>query len=76
MDLSENSVTKFKESIPLSFSSLPCAKTTKGNYLYFTPAQLYCLVDDTTISMCTTLDNVAPLKNKAISQKTLAPWYN
>ena len=26
--------------------------------------------------MQTTLDNVAPLKMKAISQKRLAPWYN
>jgi len=29
-----------------------------------------------TISMCTTLDNVAPLKRKVDSQKRLASWYN
>jgi len=34
------------------------------------------LVDSTTISMRTTLDNVPPLKRKVISQKRLAPWYN
>ena len=45
--LSENAVTKFKESIPLSFSSLLRANTTQGTYLNFTPKELDCYVDST-----------------------------
>ena len=48
---------------------------TEDGYLNFTPAILDSLVDSTVVSM-RTLDNVAPLKRKIISQKRLAPWYN
>ena len=40
-----------------------------SSYLNFTPAILDSLVDSTVVSMRTTLDNVAPLKRKVISQK-------
>jgi len=73
---SENAVTRFKELIPSSFSSLPCADMTEDGYLHFTPAILKTLVDSTIVSMRTTLDNVAPLKRKVISEKRLAHWYN
>ena len=49
---------------------------TEDRYLNFTPVELDSLVDSTIVSMRTTLDNVAPLKRKVISQKRLAPWYN
>ena len=74
--LSEKAVTRFKKLIPSSFSSLTCANMTEDGYLNFTPAILDSLVDNTTVSMCKTLHNVAPLKIKVISQKRLAPWYN
>lgn len=74
--LSENAVTRFKELISSSFSSLPCADMTEDSYLNFTPVELDSLVDSTIVTMRTTLDNVAPLKRKVISQKRLAPWYN
>ena len=74
--LSENAVTRFKELISSSLSSLPCVDMTEDSYLNFTPALLDYLVDSTIVSMSTTLDNVAPQKRKAISQKRLAPWYN
>ena len=73
--LSENAVTSFKELISASFSSLPCADMTEDGYLNFTPVELDSLVDSTIVSM-RTLDYVAPLKRKVISQKRLAPWYN
>ena len=74
--LSKNAVTRFKELIPSLFSSLPCANMTEVGYLNFTPVKLDSLVDSTIVSMRTTLDNVAPLKRKVISQKRLATWYN
>ena len=74
--LSQNAVTSFKQLISSSFSSLPCADMTEDGYLNFTPAILDSLVDSTIVSMRTTLDNVAPLKRKVISQKRLAPWFN
>ena len=74
--LSDNAVTRFKELIQSSFSSLACTNITEDGYLNFTPAIIGSLVDRTTISMRTTLDNVAPLKTKVISQKKLSPSYN
>ena len=74
--LSENALNSFKELISSSFSSLPCADMTEDGYLNFTAAILDSLVDSTIASVRTTLDNVAPLKRKVISQKRLAPWYN
>ena len=59
-----------------SFSSLPCADMTEDSYINFTPVELDSLIDSTIVSMRTTLDKVAPLKRKVISQKRLAPWYN
>ena len=74
--LSEKAVTKFKESIPLSFSSVPCAETTEGSYLNFTPKQLDDFVYRATALIHTTLDNVDLLKKKVIRKNRLAPWFN
>ena len=49
---------------------------TEDGYLNFTPVKFDSLVDSTIVTMRTTLDNVAPLERKVISQKRLAPWYN
>ena len=46
---------------------------TEDSYLNFTPAELDSLVNDVTASMCTTLDNVAPLKKKRFTQKSCVP---
>jgi len=74
--LSDNTVSKFKERIPSVLSPLPCINTVGNSSLNFTSTQVGDLVDSTVASLRATLDTVAPLRKKVVSQRRLAPWYN
>ncbi|XP_054860077.1 uncharacterized protein LOC129347328 [Amphiprion ocellaris] len=73
---SDNLVTKFKELIPSLFSSAPLTDIMEGKYYNFTPTEVDYIVNNAAASVRTTLDSVAPVKKKVISQRGPAPWYN
>ncbi|XP_054869434.1 uncharacterized protein LOC129349621 [Amphiprion ocellaris] len=74
--LSHNSVTKFKEIIPSLFSPAPLTDIMEGKYYNFTPTEVDYIVNNAAASLRTTLDSVAPVKKKVLSQRGPAPWYN
>ena len=60
----------------LLFSSLLCPDVFKDSWMDFTPAQVDSLVESPVAKLCTTLDNVAPLRNRVISQRRQDSWFN
>lgn len=74
--LSDKAVAKFKEVIPPVLSSLPCLNETEDFYINLSPSQIDSLIDESGSLLRTTLDSVAPLKQKTIKHRKLAPWYN
>ncbi|CAJ1053038.1 RNA-directed DNA polymerase from mobile element jockey [Xyrichtys novacula] len=74
--LSENAVTKFKEVIPSALNSVVEKNFTDSSYLNISPLQLDQFVDDTSGTLRSVLDSVAPLRQKTITRERLAPWYN
>ncbi|KAM7366739.1 hypothetical protein PAMP_014689 [Pampus punctatissimus] len=74
--LSDSAVTKFKEIIPTVLNSMPCLNATEDLSASISPSQIDQLVNNTTDSLRTTLDSIAPLKKKIVKQRRLAPWYS
>ena len=68
--LSDSAVAKFKEEIPLVFNSMP------ESYINFSHSQIDNLVNSAAGSLQSTLDSIAPRKQKIIKHRKLAPWYN
>ena len=73
--LSDSAVAKFKEEIPLVFSSMPYLNITES-YINFSHSQIDNLVNSAAGSLQSTLDSIAPRKQKIIKHRKLAPWYN
>uniref|UniRef100_A0A3P8U513 GRIP1 associated protein 1 n=1 Tax=Amphiprion percula TaxID=161767 RepID=A0A3P8U513_AMPPE len=48
----------------------------EGKYYNFTPTEVDYIVNNAAASLRTTLDSVAPVKKKVLSQRGPAPWYN
>ena len=73
--LSDSAVAKFKEEIPLVFSSMPYLNITES-YINLSHSQIDNLVNSAAGSLQSTLDSIAPRKQKIIKHRKLAPWYN
>ncbi|CAJ1086723.1 RNA-directed DNA polymerase from mobile element jockey [Xyrichtys novacula] len=74
--LSENAVTKFKEVIPSALNPVVEKNFGDSLYLNISPLQLDQFVDDTSGTLRSILDSVAPLRQKTLTRERLAPWYN
>ena len=72
--LISDDVAKFKEVITSVLNSLPYPNITE--YANLSPSQTDHFVDSASGSMRTTFDSIAPLKQKIIKQRRLAPWFN
>ena len=71
----DSAVAKFKEEIPLVFNSMPYLNITES-YINFSHSQIDNLVNSAAGSLQSTLDSIAPRKQKIIKHRKLAPWYN
>ena len=72
--LSDGAINKFKETISSAID--PVYLNEIEDFYNYSPSQIDHLVDSVTGSLLSTLDSVAPVKNKVIKQQRLAPWYN
>ena len=57
------------------FSSMPYLNITES-YINFSHSQIDNLVNSAAGSLQSTLDSIAPRKQKIIKHRKLAPWYN
>ena len=73
--LSDSAVAKFKEEIPSVFNSTPYLNITES-YINFSHSQTDNLVTSAAGSLQSTLDSIAPRKQKIMKHRQLAPWYN
>lgn len=73
-NLSSSAVTKFKEAIPAALDSINWP--TENYDVSFSPTQLDQLVNDSAALLRSTLDSIAPLRQKSIKRQKTAPWFN
>ena len=71
--LSDTAVVSFKEAIPAALNSVCCSTLAESSYA---PSQLDRFVADTTGSLQTALDLIAPLRQRTLRRQSSAPWYN
>ncbi|XP_065815183.1 uncharacterized protein, partial [Labrus bergylta] len=74
--LSDSAVARFKEAISVVFDSVPCFNPVGNSYDSFSPSQLDQFVDSAVDSLRVTLDSIAPLKQKVVKRRRVAPWFN
>ncbi|KAM4565025.1 uncharacterized protein V3H82_014125 [Fundulus diaphanus] len=74
--LSDNAVSKLKESVPFLISSVLQKCHVDGSNVVSSNSQIDVFVNGVTSSLRSALDNVAPLKKKVIIHRKLAPWFN
>ena len=75
--LSDTAISEFKERIPAELAAAPCSNIVGGSFADFSPPQIDYIVDSTAAALIGTLDAVAPMRIKNITnQKRVAPWYN
>ena len=72
--LSDSAIAKFTEEIPSVFNSMPYLNITES-YINFSHSQIDNLVNSAAGSLQSTLDYIAPRKQKIIKHRKLAPWY-
>ena len=74
--LSDNTISKFIEFIPLTLSLQSCVSTIQNTYQNFTPKPVYNFFNSKAARLQKTLDAVTPLKKKKVKQRRLSPWFN
>uniref|UniRef100_A0A8C5GPT6 Reverse transcriptase domain-containing protein n=1 Tax=Gouania willdenowi TaxID=441366 RepID=A0A8C5GPT6_GOUWI len=73
-NLSNSAVAKFKEAIPAALNSV---HHPINNYdINYNPSQLDLLVDSSASLLKSTLDSIAPLREKTIKRQRKAPWFS
>lgn len=73
-NLSASAVAKFKETIPAALNSV--SWPTDNSDSCCSPSQLDQLVDSSASLLRSTLDSVAPLREKTIKRQRVAPWFS